>query len=399
MVSGVAQDAIPYLDTLDPDFNPESAEVAAARRANWYARTPVGIAVLRYEQVGAVLGDRRFRQTATMGLLARGITSGPLYDWLDKMIISTDGEEHLRLRRLTSKAFTPRAVDRLRPLMREVAEELIDGFVATGECEFMADFANVYPARIICDMLGVPVQQRATYREWANDLGLVFSPRIAEQRERVENAIAGLFRSVDILLDSRRRSPGPDLLSALIEAEEAGDRLSTEELRLMVSALLFGGQDTTRNQLGLAMTLFIEHPDQWRLLAEQPELAAQAVEEIFRIAPTAPMNGRVAAEAITLDGLHIPAGTVVHLVTVAANTDPDVFGAAGFDITARRPAPQLTFGGGLHYCLGAALARAEMAEALPILARRIPKPRLSGPASWRPPVGITGPRSLPLTFA
>ncbi|HSV64643.1 MAG TPA: cytochrome P450 [Mycobacteriales bacterium] len=398
MRSDVALDAIPYLDVLDPGFQPHSAEVAAAREASWYARTSMGYAILRYEQASAVLGDRRFRQTVALMLTARGITGGPLFDWLTSTIIGTEGADHLRLRRLTSRAFTPRAVDTLRPLMRSVVEELLDRFTESGQCEFMADFADPYPARIICEMLGVPAEQQHTFRGWANDLGMVFSPDIVENRDRIEVALAGLYRSVDVLIEHRRGRPGPDLLSALIAAEEAGDRLTTAELRLMVSALLFGGQDTTRNQLGLAMATFIAHPGQWQRLAEQPELAGQAVEELFRVAPSAPANGRVAVEPVTLHGLDIPPGTVLHVITAAANTDPEVFGDGGFDITVPRPAPQLTFGGGLHYCLGAPLARAEIAEALPILARRLPAPRSAGPAQWRPAMGITGPRRLPIRF-
>jgi cytochrome P450 len=319
-------------------------------------------------------------------------------DFLNTTIVGLDGPDHLRRRRLASKAFTPRAVDRLRPRMREVSEELVDRFADRGECEFMTEFADLYPARIICEMLGVPEEQQASFRGWANDIGMIFAPDVFAERERVEAALLGLYESTDVLIEHRRTRPGPDLLSALIEAEEAGERLSSAELRLMVATLLFGGQDTTRNQLGLALATFIEHPDQWRLLADKPELAAQAVEEVFRIAPTAPANGRVATEPITLDGLEIPAGTVLHILTVAANNDPALFGTDGFDITVPRPAPQLTFGGGLHYCLGAPLARAELAEALPILARRLPDPQIAGPTDWRPPVGIVGPRKLPIRF-
>jgi len=158
------------------------------------------------------------------------------------------------------------------------------------------------------------------------------------------------------------------------------------------------GGATTRQQLGLAMNTFIAHPDQWRLLAEQPTLAPQAVEEVMRTTPTAPVTGRVAAEPVTYRGLDIPAGRMVYLITQSANTDPGVYGENTFDITATRPVPQLSFGGGLHYCLGAALTRAELAEALPILARRLPDPVLIGSTRWRPATGITGPVSLPIRF-
>jgi cytochrome P450 len=399
MGADMTGDATTYLDVMAPDFRADSAEVLAARDANWYARTPFGYVILRYKQTSEVLGDPRFRRSSMAWMAAsRGITSGPLYDWMNTVILSIDGADHLRLRRLVSKAFTPRSVDRLRPLMRTVAEELLDRFAKTGWCEFMADFADQYPGRVMCEMLGVPLAQQHSFREWTIDLGLVFSPEVLAYRDRVEAALAGLFRSTDALIESRRGRPGPDLLSALIEAEEAGDRMSTQELRMMVSSLLFGAQETTRSQLGRAMVLFADHPDQWQRLAEQPELAAQATEEVFRVAPSTPMNARITTEPVTFHGLDIPAGSVVLLLVAAANTDPEVFGPGGFDITVRRPAPPLTLGGGVHHCLGAALARTEIAEALPILARRLPSFQVTSPVEW-PPSSIKGPRQLPLRFA
>jgi cytochrome P450 len=168
----------------------------------------------------------------------------------------------------------------------------------------------------------------------------------------------------------------------------------------MVTLLLFAGQDTTCHQLGHALALFLRHPDQWALLADHPELAEQAVTEVMRVAPTPPVTGRVAMEDLEVDGVVIPAGTVVSMPLAAGNTDPAVFGpnSTCFDITTVRPAP-LTFGAGIHYCLGAPLARAEMAEALPVLAQRLGPITLVGETVWRPALGITGPVSLPIRFA
>jgi cytochrome P450 len=398
MASAVAPDQVPYLEIFAPDFRPDAPEVIAAREANWYAHTPWGIAVLRYEQISELLGDRRFGQTLAEGIRARGVSSGPLYDWVTSIIHNTDGANHTRLRRLVSKAFTPRAVDALRPRMRQVATQLVDRFAAAGRCEFMTDFANQYPNRIICEMMAVPEEQQPDFRRWVSLLGEAFGPEVVQYREQIEAALAELNQAVDVLIEHRRSRPGPDLLSALIAAEEAGDRLSARELQLMASVLLFGGQDTTRNELGWAMALFIDHPQQWRLVAERPELAEQATDEILRVAPSITLNGRTATETLTYRGLEIPAGTRIFLVASTANTDPAVFGTAAFDITARRPAPHITFGGGMHYCLGAALAKAEIAEALPILARRLRDPEQAGPAQWRPNSGLSGPRQLPIRF-
>jgi cytochrome P450 len=388
-----------YLDVMDPAFRPDSAEVRAARSAHWCARTPVGFAVLRHDKLTALLTDRRLRQGTHRVLAAQGLTGGPLVEWMTSMILTVEGDDHTRLRRLVSRAFTPRAVAELRPRMREIAHELVDGCPRDGRVEFMDAFADPYPARVICELLGVPPELHEAFRGWANDLGLAFSYTAAANLQRIESALSGLYAATDALLAQRRAEPRADLLSALIAAEADGDHLSPEELRTMVATLLFAGQDTTRHQLGNAIAVFLRHPQQWALLARRPELAAQAVEEVVRVAPTTPVTGRVATEDFEVDGVEIPADSHLTMFLAAGNTDPAAFGADPdrFDITARRPAP-LTFGAGIHYCLGANLARVEMAEALPLLARRLGPIQADGDPVWRPAMGIAGPVTLPIRF-
>jgi cytochrome P450 len=390
---------LPYLDMMDPAFCPGGAEVRAARAAHWCARTPIGFAVLRYDNIAALLGDRRLRQGTYRVLTAQGLTEGPLVEWMNSVILSVEGDDHTRLRRLVSRAFTPRAVAELRPRMTEIANELVDRFPDDGRVDFMEAFADPYPAQVICELLGVPRELHDAFRGWANDLGLAFGFTVAADVERIEAALAGLHAATDALLAQRRARPTDDLLSALIAAEADGSRLSTEELRTMVTALLFAGQDTTRHQLGSAVAMFLRHPEQWTLLARQPELAAQAVEEVVRIAPTSPLTSRIATEDLEVDGIAIPADSHLSLFIASANTDPAVFGADAdkFDITASRR-PLLTFGGGIHYCLGAQLARVEMAEALPLLARRLGPIKPDGEPTWRPAMGIAGPVTLPIRF-
>jgi cytochrome P450 len=388
---------VAFFDLFDPGFQPDAPPVHAAREACWYARTPLGYAVLRYDEVAALLRDRRLRQGGVESLAAQGVTEGLLADWMRMSLLNLEGEPHARLRRLVSQAFTPRAVDALRPVMRATAHELIDGFAARGACEFMAAFAEPYPSRVIGELLGIPRERYPQFHGWATDLGLLFSYAVAEHRTRIEAALRGLAACVDDLLAARRTAPGSDLISALIAAEEAGDQLSDTELRVLVTGLVFAGQDTTRNQLGCALATFLAHPVQWARLAEAPALAARAVEEVMRVRPAVPSIWRVAIEDFEFKGLRIPAGTFLSLFVASANTDPQVFGTEGFDIGVERPA-QLTFGGGLHYCLGAPLARVEMAEALPILAARLRDPVLAGDVHWRPALGICGPLALPIRF-
>jgi cytochrome P450 len=389
---------IALFDILDPTFRVDSPEVRAAAEAAWWARTPIGIAVLRYQECATLMRDRRLRQGSLDALAAAGVTAGPFFDWLSTVLLNVEGESHQRQRRLLSKAFTQRSVDVLRPFMRTKARELIDGFAGNGRCEFMTAFADPYPAWVIAELLGIPAERFEAFLGWATDMGLGFSPAASAEQDRIDAAVTGLHACCDELTAQRREKPGDDLISALIAAEADGQRLTGEELRSLVSGLVFAGQDTTRNQLGLAMTTFIDHPQQWRLLAERADLASIAVEELMRVNPVVPAIGRMAAEDFTFQGVDIPAGAHVALFVAAANTEADTFGEVPFDITAQR-APHLTFGGGIHYCLGTWLARTEMREALPILASRLGDIALDGPVVSRPHLGITGPVTLPLRFS
>ena len=183
----------------------------------------------------------------------------------------------------------------------------------------------------------------------------------------------------------------------LVEAHHGEDRLSADELRVALVLLMFGGMDTTRNQLGLAIQTFLDHPDQWRLLAERPELGRQAVEEVMRVNPTITWVTREACEDFEFGGLPIAAGTTLHLLTESAGTDPQRFGEAAFEISVKRPR-HFGFGAGIHHCIGHYLARTDLAEALPLLARRLRNPRLDGEVRSLPPSGNTGPMNLPLAF-
>ena len=385
------------LNFFDPAFHHHSEAVAAAREAHWYARTPLGFAVLRYAEAAELLRDRRLRQGAMEFLAAQGVTSGPAADWTREGLLNAEGEDHLRLRRLVSKAFTPRAINGMQPLMRAAAHRLIDEFAALGQCEFMSAFADRYPAAVIFELLGIPAELHGPCAEWVADLGLIFSWTAGANVDRIEAALARLDEVTGELIAARRRQPGTDLISALIAAEEAGDALNEHELRNMISALLFASQDTTRNQLGLALATFARHPAQWALLADDPSLGPAAVEEVMRVNPATPFIPRVADTDVDYQDLHAPTGTLITILVAAAHTDPQLF-SPGFDVPATHPARQLSFGGGPHTCLGMGLARLEMGTALPILAQRLGPITLDGPPTYQPPTAIYGPITLQLRF-
>jgi cytochrome P450 len=328
----------------------------------------------------------------------QGVGEGPLYESLARTLLAIDGPDHTRLRKLVSRAFTPRSVEQLRPAMRELALALAGRFTPQGRCEFMGAFADHYPVQIICELLGVPRADHEHFARWSNVLTWVLSLELRAHLGEVQHAFEGMSEYVEALIEERRRQPRDDLLTRLIETEEAGDHLNLPELQSMVASLLFAGYDTTRNQLGIAMTLFAQHPEQWALLDRRLDLVPQAVEEVVRHQGTVAIAPRFTDQELVVDDYVIPAGTLLSLSTASANHDPSAYTEPErFDITVER-VPPLTFGGGAHYCLGANLARAEMQEALAVLAPRMPDLRIDGEVRWRPLTGITGPIVLPLAF-
>jgi len=315
-------------------------------------------------------------------------------------ILSMEGVDHARLRRLVAPAFTPAAADRLRPFMREVVGGLVDAFAPSGRCELVVDLCEPYPIPIICELLGAPKEDWRQFSAWATDIFRIFNQNLAEDLPRIEAADAALEAYLTDLIAERRVAPGDDLLSVLIAIEEEGDRLSTEELVSLAVAVLMAGTDTTRNQLACALALFAEYPDQWALLAERPDLAPRAVEETMRFLGAVRGTVRFAPEDVVFRDVLFPKGTLVFVSLAGANRDPDKWEVPDtFDIARERQSQQMTFGSGIHHCMGAALARAELQEALVLLSRRLPGLATDGPVEWKPTTfGIWGPARLPLRF-
>jgi cytochrome P450 len=393
-------DEAPYLDIFAPEFIADPAPaIFDARSRSCLARTAIGVLVLEHATVVSLLGDPRLRSSLLDFVRLQGLVDGPVYEGPTTSLLAMDGPDHTRLRKLVSRAFTSRSVERLRPSMHALAEELVRPCVAAGRCEFMADFADHYPIQLICELLGVPKKDHELFGRWSNDVTWVLSLELAAHRDEVAAGFEGIGSYVEAFIEERRARPQDDLVSALVQAEDGGDRLNAPELRSLIASLLFAGYDTTRNQLGIGLFLFTVFPDQWRLLGERPELATRAVEEILRFQGTVTVAPRITGERVAIGEYDVPAGTIVSLSTAAANHDPAVHtDPERFDIAATRTEPPLTFGGGPHYCLGANLARAEMQEALGVLATRMPDLRVAGEVTWRPRTGIFGPTCLPLAF-
>lgn len=386
---------VPYLHLDDPAFSIRSKAVRDARERGWYARTPYGLAILRYGEVGELLRDPRLRQ-GSYKWPAHNKASGSFADWWLRMLLNRVGDDHARLRRLANPAFSPKLIATLQPQFISIANELIDAFAPSGRCEFMGNFSEPYATRVICALLKLPADEWRALATAAAEMGLALGVTYNRDQEIVNRATERLFDYSRRLIAERRRAPGDDFISLLVEANRDRDALSEQEMEDMVVLAITGGIDTTRNQIGLAMDQFMQHPDQWRLLGERPDLARAAVEEVMRTRPTTTWVTREALEDFNYKGLDIEQGTTLHLFAESAGTDPSVF-KPGFDIAEPRKS-HYGFGGGTHHCLGHFIARGDMTEALKLLAQRMRNPVYDGDPVWLPDSGNTGPITMILRF-
>jgi cytochrome P450 len=360
------------VDPASLDYWDDIHGTLAPLRERWpVVRSTAGdIEVLRYEHAEPLLRDPRMRQALSGMLANQGIDAGPLYEWWQLIMNNHDAPTHTRLRGLVARAFTPKQVERVRPRVARLAQDLAHDLVERGEHDVMGTFCHELPLVVLCEMLGVPDSDQHLVERWTTTVGLAFSAVIPpETRVAIEQAVVEFDAYANGLIERRRTDPGDDLLSALIAAEEAGERLTNAELRALVINLLFAGHDTTKAMLGISMNLLARHPDQVAILRRGDATIASAVEEIARY--ETPISGipRLASEPLEIAGVQVPAGAFVTVSVPSANRDPRRFADPDrFDVT-RRDNRHLTFGFGVHHCVGAAVARAELHEALGVLVR------------------------------
>lgn len=393
------------LPTLHYDITETVHDVAPrireVRRQSAIAIGPLGPEVLGYELAREILRDPRFVFPPGLHMTARGITSGPLYDRVLGTILGMDGDEHRRLRGLVSKAFTPRASARMEHTIDTVINGLIDQAANAGRCDFVGGIARPYPIPIICALLGAPPQDWERFSLWAEDIFKIvrLDSNLIDEQDTVMRAWDEFDAYIDDMIAERRSRLTDDLISELIRAQDDRDRLSNVEMRMLAFSILSAGTDTTRNQLAASMHVLCDHPDQFALLRDNPGLAMRAVEECMRHSPAVCTTLRTVLDDVTFAGYTFPAGSFISVNTFAANCDPLIYpNPDRFDISREEPPPILTFGGGAHYCLGANLARVELAGALKILSRRISSPRRVTESRWKPMLGLSGPLSLDIEF-
>ncbi len=336
----------------------------------------------RYDDVRAALLDPELYCSG------RGVLLGAGSEVLLPMVQTTDPPAHAPLRALIGQAFLRRQVEPLEEALRELATELIDGFVERGACDFTSEFAWPFPANVICELMGVPEEDREPFREWSH--------RLSIGDVGAARSIYGYFGG---LIERRRRCPADDLVSALIAARVEGEALASEQLLGACFQLVIAGHETTTNLLGNAMVLLARRPGLRERLAAEPGLLPLAIEEILRFDPPVQGLSRTLTRDVELHGEKLASGAKVHLLFAAANRDGRVFVEPDALVAERRPNPHLSFGLGIHFCAGAHLARLETRIALEELLTRLPELALREERVARLPSPILrGPETLPITF-
>ncbi|MGE7828758.1 cytochrome P450 family protein [Paenibacillus sp. NPDC093718] len=335
----------------------------------------------RYEDVSAILKDHRFlsdrrKYSSQQKASPQNSSVNELLEWFKNMpnMLTVDHPDHTRLRRLVSKAFTPRTIEELRPRIQQIADELLDKVATRGKMELISDFAYPLPIIVISEMLGIPGHHQARFREWTHKLArAALNPG---QENLVQGALQEFIDYIQSLISEKREHPGSDAISGLLQAYDEGDKLNENELLSTIWLLITAGHETTVNLIGNGTLALLQHPEQIRLLQEDPTLLPAAVEELLRYAGPIMITSRVAVEDIEIHGTQIRKGEMVVVSLAGANMDASRFdGPEWLNIT-RQEIDHLAFGRGIHFCLGAPLARMEGQIAFSSLLRRFPNLRL-----------------------
>ncbi len=404
---GVAPASDTVFQPLDPAFIADPYPFyRRLREAAPVTRTSLGYwLVSRYEDVALVLRDRRFGKDFTGNMLRRygaQAMAEPAIASLGQTMLVLDPPDHTRLRGLVAKAFTARRIADMRPRIAALVDQQLDRVQAKGEMDVIADLAHRLPVIVICDLLGIPEDHRGPFLAGSNVNGRILDP-VPMSREEMDQAnantqLAGLY--FDRLCELRRRQPQDDLTTELVRAEEAGDRLSAEELRANIGLLFGAGHETTTNLIGNGLLALHRNPDEWRRIRDDPALIPGMVEELLRYDSSVQLSARATQEAVTLGGVTIPADESVVTLLGAANRDPAQYEDPDrLDVTRQNVRP-LSFGGGIHHCLGAQLARLEAELVFTRLVERLPTlelPQKDKP-EWKRSFTLRGLKRLPAVW-
>lgn len=388
-------DRLPNLDMREPGFSTRSETVRAAREQAWCARTPFGLAVLRHRQAGRILRDRRLRQGSYAWPQTCGLT-GTFADFWRRSLIGLEGRRHKALRKIAQAALSNDYVLSLGSAFEGDASALLESNRGADELEFMSAFSEPFAGRAVTRLLGLDQSWSADIARDAGTLGLAMGLDAQSHQIAINAAHDRLAELSRGLIDRALRGEDRNSLVArlIAEADYSGG-VTTQTLVDLLVISIFGGVDTTRAQLGFAMVLFAQHPDQWSWLGNNPGNVPQAIEEVVRTRPTTTWSTREAIEDFEMDGVSVKAGETVHILVHATASDPLVTDYRGFDIRAQRKI-HFGFGGGAHHCLGQFVARTDMACALRCLLREWRRIELADTPQFLPDSGNTAPVHLPL---
>jgi cytochrome P450 len=402
--------------TTEPLFNPLSPEFIRDPYPHYQrmrATDPVHLTqhgmyvASRHADITVVLRDKRFGKEyveRTKRRYGPNVMDEPVFRNFALTMLQQDPPDHTRLRGLVVKAFTARRVEDMRPRIQQIVDENLDRIIPQGKMDLIEDFAYRLPVTIICDMLGIPEEHREMFYTGARGSGRILEPvPMTPEEVKQSNASQAMAKIYfDQLFDLRRREPGNDLTTQLLQAEEDGSKLSNDELYANIILLFGAGHETTVNLIGNGLLALYRNPDQLALLKADPSLITNAIEEFLRYDSSVQMTGRTALEDIEdLGGRRIPRGESVLCLLGSANHDPAVYPDHPERLDIVRPnVKPLSFGGGIHFCLGAQLARIEAEVAINTLLRRIPDLRLDDAENpeWRPSFVLRGLKSLPASW-
>ena len=406
----------PPLQTADAEllFNPLSPDFIAnpypfyhrLRTTNAVHHSPLGFYVAsRHAEVSLILRDKRFGKDYVGRMTRRHGTQffdEPVYRSMRHWMALRDPPDHTRLRGLVVQAFTARRVEDMRPRIQEIVDQMLERMAPSGHADLIRDFAFRLPVTVICEMLGIPSEHHEMFLNGARDVGRLLDPVLLTRAE-LDAANAGNLEAAAYfqqLFELRRGQPGDDLATRLVQVAEQGNKLSNEELTANIILLFSAGHETTVNLIGNGLLALFRNPDQLKLLSENPSLIANAIEEFLRYDSSVQLTGRVALEDVELADVEIGKGEGVLALLGAANRDPAVYPEPDrLDITRKNIRP-LSFGGGIHFCLGAQLARIEAKIAIETLLRRLPGLSLDDPdrPDWRQTFVLRGLKKLPASW-
>ena len=401
--------AAPLFNPLSPDFIRDPyPHYDLLRRVDPVHITPHGMYLAsRHADVSGILRDKRFGKDFVERSVRRygpKIMEEPIFRSMSRWMLQQDPPDHTRLRGLVVQAFTARRVEDMRPRIQQVVDQTLDRVIPHGRMDLIEDFAFRLPVTIICDMLGIPEEHRETFYSGTRDGGRILDPVPLSPAEIAQGNAANMMAQMYFqqLFELRRKQPGDDLTTQLVQAEQDGSKLTNEELTANIILLFGAGHETTVNLIGNGLLALHRNPDQLALLKARPELIGNAIEEFLRYDSSVQMTGRVTLEEIDdLAGRKIPKGETVLCLLGSANRDPEVYPDRPdrLDITRPNVRP-LSFGGGIHFCLGAQLARIEAEIAISTLLRRLPDLRLDDADNpeWRPTFVLRGLKRLPASW-